>query len=253
MESCFKIYKSCVLAKDKGELMIKPSKNDKEYHFQNWCEARIKEAGFHTDGIGRNKYPDFPLVEATDGYEIKGLAYPGREKDYDANSNCPNGYHNGRTIYYVFGRYPKIGDTSNNSNSLELPLIDMIICHGDFLNCSHEYLHKNGHVDGFGSYGDIMIRDRKMYVAPTPFALTEGTAGLCTLIIPDSFDIPEDFQQVGELNRVEAPMLLSGYSFDLKTNNLTAQYTPNKHANQIHKFKAVRLKSQSDRPVKMIK
>jgi|SRR5829696_8936912 len=28
---------------------------------------------------------------------------------------------------------------------------------------------------GFGSYGDILVRDRKMYVAPTPFALAEGT------------------------------------------------------------------------------
>lgn len=46
----------------------------------------------------------FGLVEKPEGYEIKGLAYPGREKDYDANSNVPTGFHNGRTIFYIFGR-----------------------------------------------------------------------------------------------------------------------------------------------------
>ena len=37
---------------------------------------------------------------------------------------------------------------------------------------------------GFGSYGDILIRDRKMYVVPTPFHLVEGVAHRQTLILP---------------------------------------------------------------------
>lgn len=45
------------------------------------------------------------MVEQTEGYEIKGLAWPGRERDYDSNSQVPTGYHNGRQIFYVFGRY----------------------------------------------------------------------------------------------------------------------------------------------------
>jgi hypothetical protein len=39
-------------------------------------------------------------------------------------------------------------------------------------------------VRGFGSYGDILIRDRKMYVVPTPFALASNLAHYFTLIMP---------------------------------------------------------------------
>ncbi len=44
------------------------------------------------------------------GYEVKGLGWPGREANYDCNSQVPRGIHNGRTIYYVFGRYPSGAD-----------------------------------------------------------------------------------------------------------------------------------------------
>jgi hypothetical protein len=91
----------------------------------------------------------------------RGLAYPGREVNYDSNSQVPSGSHNGRTIFYVFGRYPAEPDGDS------FPVLDLVICHGDFLNADHEYAHKNKNVKGFGSYGDIMIRDRKMYVAPS--------------------------------------------------------------------------------------
>jgi hypothetical protein len=39
----------------------------------------------------------------------------------------PSGYHNGRTIYYAFGRYPKDPDED------EYPVIDFVFCHGDFI------------------------------------------------------------------------------------------------------------------------
>ena len=55
---------------------------------------------------GIPSYPDFRLVASTDGFEVKGLAYPGREANYDCNSQVPSGSHNGRTIFYIFGRYP---------------------------------------------------------------------------------------------------------------------------------------------------
>ena len=48
------------------------------------------------------------MVEHTEGYEVKGLAYPGREANFDSNSQVPSGLHNGRTIFYVFGRYPRV-------------------------------------------------------------------------------------------------------------------------------------------------
>lgn len=249
---CFNLYAECVTAIHNGELIIQESASDKEFHFQNWCKKRLESLGVHFDGGGRNTYPDFCLVERPEGFEIKGLAYPGREKDYDANSNVPSGFHNGRTIYYVFGRYPK--DTSgyrvNGRN--EYPVIDLVICHGDFLNAQHDYIHKNKHVRGFGTYGDIMIRDRKMYVVPTPFALTDGTAGLQTLILPIEYDVPDEYKCVGELKRTEDKNIVIGYSFDLRNNELIAETIPNPNAGAIHRFKAYRLAFQADKEVKMV-
>jgi len=37
---------------------------------------------------------------------------------------------------------------------------------------------------------------------PTPFALTDGTTGLMTLILPRSIETDSRFMQVGELTRV---------------------------------------------------
>jgi hypothetical protein len=99
-----------------------------------------------------------------------------------------------------------------------------------------------------------MIRDRKMYVAPTPFALTEGTTGLMTLIVPERLATPPDtFQEVGRLARVEAAELVIGYTFDLRTNELTAQRVQNPRAGTAHRFVAYRLKSQAAKPVSMLK
>lgn len=249
---CFEIYRACVAAIHNGELIHQETSRDKEFHFQNWCEARISSTGVHFEGSGRNIYPDFCLVEYPEGYEIKGLAYPGRERDYDANSNVPTGMHNGRMIFYIFGRYPN--DTARYANGAQrdYPVIDLVMCHGDFLNAQHDYVHKNKHVSGFGTYGDIMIRDRKMYVVPTPFALTNGTAGLTTLIVPEEFDIPADFEIVGRLDRVEGTKLVVGYSFDLRTNVLKSETIENPDAGKVHRFKACRIKGQSSKAVQMI-
>ena len=92
-------------------------------------------------------------------------------------ARCPRASTMVERVFYVFGRYPKDPDGD------DYPVIDLVLFHGDFLNANHEYVHENKHITGFGSYGDVMIRDRKMYVAPTPFALTDGTAGQRTLII----------------------------------------------------------------------
>jgi hypothetical protein len=126
------------------------------------------------------------------------------------------------------------------------------MCHGDFLNADHNYVHKNKSVKGFGTYGDIMIRDRKMYVAPTPFALTEGTTGLMTLIVPEGLDAPDRFQEVGRLVRVETAELVVGYTFDLRTNALRAARIPHPSAGTEHSFIADRLKTQSAKHVSMV-
>ncbi len=239
------VFRRCVEAIRKGELIQRESAKDKEFHFQNWFRKRLKETGLNFDQGGRNSYPDFTVVKFTDGYELKGLAYPGRDANFDSNSQMPTGFHNGRMIYYVFGRYPKAPDGD------EYPVLDLVICHGDFLNPDHDYVHENKNVKGFGSYGDIMIRDRKMYVVPTPFHLVEGVAHHHTLILPEEVNLAKDFFQVGLLKRLEASEMIVGYSFNLQTNELTPQKVPNPGAGKEHIFRAWRFKGAKPDPVSM--
>ncbi len=251
--TCFTVFEQCVQAVNAGELIESVSPRDKEFHFQNWFQARLKQLKLHFEAGGRNSYPDFSLVEYTEGYEIKGLAWPGRERDYDSNSQVPTGFHNGRSIFYVFGRYPADLNPYEDlgSGRRKYPVVDLVICHGYFLNADHEYSHRNKSVKGFGTYGDIMIRDRKMYVAPTPFALTEGTTGLMTLIVPENTKAPDNFQEVGRLTRTEAAELVVAYKFDLRTNEITAELVPNPRAGMEHRFIAYRLENQVDKEVSM--
>lgn len=202
----FELFSNCVHAINQGMLIVRVSRSDKEFHFQNWFQDRLRESKILYDKSGRNSYPDFTLVQLAEGYEIKGLAWPGRESTYDCNSQVPTGYHNGRNIFYVFGRYPKSEDADK-----EYPVIDLVVCHGDFLNADHEYVHKNKSVKGFGSYGDIMIRDRKMYVAPTPFAIADGLTGTRTLLVPSAWTTPKGFKRVGDVVRKETADLVVGY------------------------------------------
>lgn len=248
------VFQKCVEAIQQGELIESVSAKDKEFHFQNWFQKRLGSLNLFFEASGRNTYPDFRMVNSADGFEVKGLAWPGRERDYDCNSQVPSGFHNGRQVFYVFGRYP--ADLSQYSTQIGgrrcYPVIDLVICHGDFLNADREYVHKNKNVKGFGSYGDIMIRDRKMYVAPTPFALTEGTTGLMTLILPEHTEIDGRFQEVGQLVRVETSELVVGYKFDLRTNELSADKVPNPTAGTAHCFKAYRLTGQTTKSVSIL-
>jgi hypothetical protein len=104
------VFRRCVDAIRAGSLIERESSTDKEFHFQNWFKTRLQETKLHFETGGRNSYPDFRMVATTDGFELKGLAYPGRDASFDSNSQAPSGFHNGRTIYYVFGRYPKKPD-----------------------------------------------------------------------------------------------------------------------------------------------
>jgi len=104
------VFSQCAYAIRDGKLIRRESQQDKEFHFQNWVRARLRETGLHHEIGGRNSYPDFRMVSFAEGYEVKGLAYPGREVTYDCNSQVPSGSHNGRTIFYIFGRYPATPD-----------------------------------------------------------------------------------------------------------------------------------------------
>lgn len=232
--SVFQVFNACAAAIRERRLITRESRQDKEFHFQNWLRARLDATGLKHEQGGRNTYPDFRIVAVTEGYEVKGLAYPGRELNYDCNSQAPSGEHNGRTIYYVFGRYPEKPDGDR------YPVLDLVLCHGDFLNARHDYIHKNRSVRGFGSYGDILIRDRKMYVAPTPFGLADDVAHHVTLILPATVEPAKGLILVGELTRREAAHLVVGYRFDLRTNELAAETVPNPGGGMEHRFRAWR-------------
>jgi len=229
------VFATCVQAINDGILITREHQRDKEYHFQNWFRARLQQANINFDQLGRNAYPDFVVIQPPLGFEVKGLAYPGREVNYDCNSQVPSGHHNGRSVFYVFGRYPA------NPDGDTYPVLDLVICHGDFLNADHNYIHRNRSVRGFGSYGDIMIRDRKMYVAPTPFGLTTGTAHHHTLILPEHLQVDQRFQEVGQLVRREAENVVVGYTFNLQENTLQAELANNPNAGMEHRFRAYRL------------
>ncbi len=239
------IFKLCVRAIRDGALIKREGHRDKEFHFQNWFGERLDELGLNYDSPGRNTYPDFRLVQHAEGYEVKGLAYPGREADYDCNSQIPRGEHNGRQIYYVFGRYPAKPDGNH------YPVLDMVLCHGSFLNADHTYVHENKSFRGFGSYADILVRDRKMYVASTPFALADGTAHRRTLILPESHPADDDLVEVGTLTRREVKLVVVAYSFDLVTNEIETRIVDNPNADREHIFKAYRAVEDSPEHVKM--
>jgi len=85
----FIVFARYVEAITQGSLIERVSTTDKEYHFQNWFSRRLEETHSHFDIGGRNSYPDFRMVETTEGYELKGLAYPGRDATFDSNSQVP--------------------------------------------------------------------------------------------------------------------------------------------------------------------
>ena len=220
--------------------IVRASQQDKEYHFQNWVERRITAAGLKFQKLGRHGYPDFILSEHPSGYEVKGLAVPGRTADFDCNSQLPLALQDGRAVYYVFGRYP-------NSTSLEFPVHDLVLCSASLLNAETVNTNTNQSFRGAGSYGDILIRDRRMYVSPTPYALMPETVGNATLVLEgDSTPIPPQLRKVGQLERTEAPDVVTGYSFDFATNQLASQRASNASAGASHHFNLYRISAHSE-------
>jgi hypothetical protein len=243
-DTCADVFVACAEAMRNDVPIRRVSRSDKEFHFQNWVGERLNDAKLDHTSAGRNSYPDFTIVHQPDGYEVKGLQWPGRKANYDSNSRLPAGLHNGRTIHYVFGRYPRAGGE-------KYPVVDLVICHGDFINANHAYIHRNTSFRGFGSYGDLLVRDRKMYVPPTPFALTDGTTGQATLITTTDLGRDRRLKKVGEIVRVEAEHVVVGYTFDLRTNILTPHLEPNPSAGAEFAFTAYRLRGADGDRVRM--
>lgn len=230
------VFIECYTAIRRGALIRRESRRDKEFHFQDWFGRRFVDLGLQFDAVARNAYPDFRLVHDALGFETKGLRFPGRVATYDSNSQVPSGHHHGRDIVYVFGRYP-----AEPLREDEYPVYDLILCHGSFLNADTDYVHENKSVRGFGSYGDIMIRDRKMYVTPTPFALTTNTEAQITLILPEATLADDRVTKRGALVRVETDSMVTGYRFDLQSNELSTQIVSNPNAGREHRFVAYRV------------
>ncbi|HEX2801926.1 MAG TPA: hypothetical protein VHN73_07670, partial [Phenylobacterium sp.] len=122
MSTASTIFSHCAAAIRNEKLINRANAQDKEFHFQNWFGERLAEIGVKNDSPGRNSYPDYRLVNEPIGFELKGLAYPGRDATFDSNSQAPCGEHNGRAVYYVFGRYPKTPDGDT------YPVLDLVIC-----------------------------------------------------------------------------------------------------------------------------
>lgn len=247
MTRCVDVFCACVEAMDRVALLNR-TKEDKEFHFQNWFAARLDDRSIAFDRLKRNAYPDFVLASPAEGYEVKGLENPGRGgRDFDCNSQVPKGYFNQRAIFYVFGRYPKW-----EPGTTAYPVTDLILCHGDFLNADRQPLPKNESIRGFGSYGDLLVRDRKMYVAPTPFALTDGTIGNRTLILPDSIAVDDSrVEAVGRLTRIETARSLAAYTFDFPSDALAGTFVPNPRRGTEHGFVAYRVKGAGGDAVTM--
>jgi hypothetical protein len=227
--------------------IVRASQQDKEYHFQNWVKRRIHSTGLAHVERGRNGYPDFALEAHQSGYEVKGLTHPGRVADFDCNSQIPLAAHEGRKVYYIFGRYPASGGN-------EFPVHDVVLCSASFLNAETENLNTNQSFRGAGSYGDILIRDRRMYVCATPYALAAGTAGHATFIVEqDAVRIPDVLVQVGQLQRTESSEVVTGYEFDLKTNTLRSEKDANPNAGRQHVFAAYQVRGFADGVVELTK
>ena len=238
-------FLQCEDAVRKGVPITRETARDKEFAAQDWVRDRLDEAGLGYAESGRNTYPDFPLTgEPSEGFEVKSLAHPGRDASYDANSQPPCGVHGGRTVFYAFLRYPKNGGSA-------YPVHDVVVCHGDFLNPTRDYEHRNDNVPNFGAYGDIMIRDRKMYVVRTPYAIADGLAGQRTLVLPSGWRVPDGFKAVGAVERREAEEIAVGYEFDLKASRLQVISEPNPTAGKLHAFTAYRPADGDDAPVSL--
>lgn len=252
------VFKGLNDAAEAGYPIRKPHARDKEDAFQSWVERNISKVLTALPGIelraqGRNTFPDLLVIEAhtgrpIQGYEVKGLATPGRAESFDANSELPTGRvrrPDGTVfdVYYVFGRYPK-------TTELEYPLVDFVVFHGDLINADTWYRHKNFHIKGFGSYGDIMIRDRKMYVPKTPYAILSGIEGKRILVVPHHIRLGRaplvkgietllpKLIEVGDIERVEAEERIIAYKVCLEDPSIEVITAPNPSRGKKHRFVA---------------
>ena len=81
--ACFDVFEHCAGAMSNGDLIESVSDRDKEFHFQNWFQSRLEASGLFYEPPSRNVYPDFRMVNSAEGFEVKALAWPGRDRNLD--------------------------------------------------------------------------------------------------------------------------------------------------------------------------
>lgn len=248
MSSAWEILRQCEAAVN-AEVRTQRQGRDKEFHFQDWVGDRIKSANYsYPAREKRNTFPDFPIDGLDEAYEVKGITEGSRERDFDSNSTLPANEHNGHRVYYIFGRYEgseKGGETPR--------VLDLVIVDGAYLNSGATLTAKNRSLRALGSYGDILLRDRKMYAPYTPYKNLSGLRGHCTLIVQSDEQPPNsDFVEVGRITRRESDQILVGYRADLIADTLTGEYEPNPHAGRAYEFVAYRTSAASTEPVEWI-
>ncbi len=215
---------------------VKRSADDKEYFVQDWVAARSAEAGCRVEARGRNSYPDFwmSLDGSTIGNEVKSLAHraTGRaaRTDVDFNSTPPRPVAEGQDCFLTFVLYRHV--------SLDNPLEAIVttICLADMavMNADADFVPLNLSVKGFGSYGDGIIRNRRMYRFRHPVTVLDE-AGLDirdqpTLILPAGSLREEDaladgLVSLGAIERPPASQLLVSYLVDVKTGEIQPTFT----------------------------
>ncbi|MCG7335270.1 hypothetical protein MHZ95_08275 [Sporosarcina sp. ACRSM] len=119
--------------------------------------------------LGANDHPDCVINNV--GFELKSLRTKGQ---IQFNSTIPCGAFKHNDLqgecYYVVARY-KTDRTYGY-------LTDYSIVDGDFFNDDRDcaFAHANTQETGFGSYGDGVVRHRKMYQFPSPHRTIEGVS-----------------------------------------------------------------------------
>lgn len=199
-----------------GRSMLPRSANDKEYFAQDWFSDRVKATGLEAMQQGRNSYPDFWVsdVHITEGYEIKSLSFangrPAR-RDIDFNSTIPSGKKGDNECFLVFFLY-----TGSGSNPRPVHTVSLV--HGDLINSDHALAdaHINVSITQFGSYGNGFIRNRKMYVLPTPITIDPTGIGKVRLITPQNWNIQHSqLTNVGKITMRVADESISQYTIDM--------------------------------------
>ncbi|WP_214767350.1 MULTISPECIES: hypothetical protein [unclassified Exiguobacterium] len=133
--------------------------------FSDWFENGLEN--YDLVKLGANAHPD--LIVNGLGIELKSLQGNGQVQ---FNSTIPcGGFQHGDysgECYYAVARYT----LDRNYGYLQ----DFTICDGDFFNHNRElaFSHVNEQENGFGDYGDGVIRYRKMYSFPSPLRSVTG-------------------------------------------------------------------------------